>query len=103
MKANESNPIHTHTRSDFSSVIYLSFPKNFKKEIENTVTSGTKPGDINFFINAQDTPFYINRKNFTPQVGDFLMFPASLPHFVNSFKSKGERISVAINFKISDL
>ena len=103
MKANESNPIHTHTRCDFSSVIYISFPKNFKKEIDNTVTSGAKPGDINFLINAQDTPFYINMKNFTPQVGDFLMFPASLPHFVNSFKSKGERISMAINFKINNL
>jgi|TARA_R100001086_G_C11795567_1_gene247456 hypothetical protein len=101
MKAYEHNPIHTHTQCDFSSVIYLSFPKSFKKEIQNTVTSGTKPGDINFFINAQDTPFYINRRNFTPQVADFLMFPASLPHFVNGFKSKGERISVAINFKIS--
>ena len=100
MKANESNPIHTHTRCDFSSVIYLSFPKNFKKEIDNTVTSGAKPGDINFLINAQDTPFYINMKTLTPQVGEFLMFPASLPHLVNTFKSKGERISAAINFKI---
>tara|TARA_R100000664_G_C2758078_1_gene146756 strand:+ start:3045 stop:3632 length:588 start_codon:yes stop_codon:yes gene_type:complete len=102
MKANESNPIHTHTHCDFSSVIYLNFPKNLKKERDNTVTSGTKPGDINFLISAKTSPFYINMKTLTPQAGDFLMFPAMLPHFVNSFKSKGERISVAINFKISE-
>ncbi len=100
MRANESNPIHTHTRCDFSSVFYLSFPDNFEKEIENTVTSGGKPGDISFLINAQNTPHYINMKTLTPKVGDFLMFPASLPHYVNSFKSKGERISAAINFNL---
>ena len=76
MKANESNPIHVHNRCDFSSVIYLNFPKNLKKERDNIVTSGSKPGDINFLINAQTTPFFINMRTFNPQVGDFLMFPA---------------------------
>jgi len=40
-------------------------------------------------------------KTFTPEVGDFFIFPSGLAHFVNSFKSKGERISVAVNFNIS--
>ena len=100
MKANESNPIHTHNDCDFTSVFYLNLPKNFKKERENTITSGAKPGDINLLVNAQETPYYINMPKITPAVGDFFIFPAALPHYVNGFKSKGERISVSVNFKI---
>jgi uncharacterized protein (TIGR02466 family) len=101
MKANESNPIHTHTECNFSSVLYLKMPKNLKKEIESFETSGTKPGDISFLINAQGSKTFINIKSFTPEIGDFFIFPADLNHFVNSFKSKGERISLAINFEIN--
>ena len=100
MKPNESNPLHTHTLCDFSSVFYLKMPKGLKKEIDGFETSGAKPGDINFLMNAQNNKYFINTKTFSPQVGDFFIFPAALPHFVNSFKSKGERISVAINFNI---
>jgi len=100
MKSNESNPIHTHTRCDFSSVFYLKMPKGLKKEIDNFETSGAKPGDINFLMNAQNNKYFINMKTFSPEVGDFFIFPAGLPHLVNNFKSKGERISIAINFNI---
>lgn len=100
MRPNESNPIHVHTLCHFSSVFYLKMPKGLKKEIENTETSGSKPGDITFLFNAQDTISFINTKSFTPEVGDFFIFPAGLHHFVNSFQSKGERISLAVNFDI---
>jgi uncharacterized protein (TIGR02466 family) len=100
MKPNESNPIHTHTLCEFSSVFYLKMPKGLKKERDDFETSGAKPGDINFYMNAQTSKHFINMKTFSPEVGDFFIFPAGLPHFVNSFKSKGERISVAINFNI---
>jgi|TARA_B100001964_G_scaffold243531_1_gene321784 uncharacterized protein (TIGR02466 family) len=101
MKAGESNPIHTHTLCEFSAVFYLKMPKGLKKERDDFETSGAKPGDINFFINAQTSKHFINMKTFTPEVGDFFIFPSGLAHFVNSFKSKGERISVAVNFNIS--
>lgn len=103
MKPYETNPIHTHSNCEFSSVFYLSFPKNLQKEIDNMVTSGAKPGDITFLLNAQDTPGFINSKVVTPKVGDFYIFPAGLNHFVNSFQSKGERISVAMNFDLTKL
>ena len=45
---------------------------------------------------------FINMKTFSPEVGEFFIFPAGLPHFVNSFHSKGERISMAINFSVNN-
>jgi len=103
MKPNESNPIHTHTFCDLSSVFYLKIPKNLKKERDSFETSGAKPGDINFLTNPQiSDKHFINMKTFSPEVGEFFIFPAGLPHFVNSFHSKGERISMAINFSVNN-
>ena len=36
-----------------------------------------------------------------PEVGDLVMFPAWLRHYVNDFKSEGERISVSGNITLS--
>jgi uncharacterized protein (TIGR02466 family) len=101
MVAGECNPLHTHNSCDFSSVLYLDIPKNLKLESKKSINNGSKPGDINFHF-CNKIPHYIHQVSVLPEVGDFYMFPAMLPHSVNSFKSKGERISVACNFKIYD-
>jgi hypothetical protein len=96
----ESNPSHTH-HDDLSFVIYTDIPKNLKKEVEDTV-GNVRPGTINFEYTLGTEKYNINKHTFMPEVGDFFIFPASLHHSVNHFKSDGERISISGNVKIID-
>ena len=43
----ESNPIHTHDE-DLSFVIFTEISEKLKQEWSKTVSSGTKPGSLNF-------------------------------------------------------
>jgi hypothetical protein len=95
----ESNPIHTHDE-DLSFVIFTQVPKELEKECMESV-GNTKPGTINFLCNLEANETLINEHTFFPSVGDFFIFPASLHHYVNSFKCEGERISLSGNLKIS--
>ena len=52
-------------------------------------------------IAQENNKFYISANNFVPEVGDMFIFPASLHHYVNSFKSNGERISISGNLEIT--
>tara|TARA_R110000787_G_scaffold133467_3_gene245785 strand:- start:23 stop:625 length:603 start_codon:yes stop_codon:yes gene_type:complete len=95
----ESNPLHTHS-NDLSFVIYLSVPEKLKKESEDTISSGTKPGEILFVNKLEEDNLSINRITFFPEVGDFFIFPATLNHLVHSFQCEGERVSISGNIKI---
>tara|TARA_R100000687_G_scaffold82096_1_gene80498 strand:+ start:110 stop:706 length:597 start_codon:yes stop_codon:yes gene_type:complete len=96
-KANEYNPPHHH-RGDVSFVMYLQVPDEIKKENEEMKRehNNTGPGMINFEY-GQNIPLSINSYSKLPEVKDILIFPAWLTHFVNSFKSDVERISVSGN------
>jgi hypothetical protein len=96
----ESNPSHTH-HEDLSFVIYTKIPKNLKKEVEGTV-GNVRPGTINFEYTLGTEKYNINQHTFMPEVRDFFIFPASLHHSVNHFKSDGERISISGKVKIID-
>jgi|TARA_R110002020_G_scaffold107264_2_gene249227 uncharacterized protein (TIGR02466 family) len=93
----ESNPLHSHD-DDLSFVIYTKIPKQLKIEY-NKCKANTKPGAINFIISLDEG--WINQHTFVPEVGDFFIFPADLKHYVNHFKSNGERISISGNLKIT--
>ena len=95
MKKHESNPLHTHD-DNLTFVLYTHIPKDLIKEYTSTITSGTKPGNINFIINY-GVPDQICDHSFFPQVGDFYIFPANLVHYVNQFTCKGERVSISGN------
>ena len=97
----ESNPLHTHT-GDLSFVIYTKIPKTLKKEFDKNLAN-TSPGAIHFIYNLTLLKHNINQHNFFPKVGDFFIFPANLSHYVNHFKSEGERISVSGNLEINDV
>jgi len=97
----ESNPIHAHDE-DLSFVIFTKIPSALKEEWNNTVSSGTRPGSLNFMISLNDSQTFINEHSFRPEVGDFFIFPSSLGHYVNSFTCEGERISVSGNLKINN-
>ena len=99
MIAGESNPPHFHS-GDLSFIIFLKVPKQLKEECNKTVSSGHKPGAINFIINLDAHDEFISQHGFTPEVGDFYIFPSILYHYVNSFKSEGERVSLSGNLKI---
>jgi uncharacterized protein (TIGR02466 family) len=97
MKSGETNPVHTHTNCDFSSVIFLDIPKGLKEENKKFIGTSVGPGSLNFDICAV-SDHYIDSVVVIPEIGDFYIFPWNLKHSVSSFKSKGERISVACNF-----
>ena len=94
----ESNPLHHHDQ-DLSFVLFTKIPELLEKEIEQTI-GDEKPGTINFVSNLYSNKNQLNRHVFTPEVGDFFIFPSSLSHYVNSFQCEGERISISGNFSI---
>jgi len=98
MKSGETNPIHVHDNCDFSSVIFLNIPESLKEENRKFVGTSMGPGSLTFHISAVSN-HYIDTVCVMPEVGDFFIFPSNLKHSVSPFKSKGERISVACNFK----
>lgn len=94
----ESNPLHHHDQ-ELSFVLFTKIPELLEEEIKQTV-GDEKPGTINFVSNLYNNKHQLNRHVFTPEVGDFFIFPSSLSHYVNSFQCEGERVSISGNFKI---
>ena len=94
----ESNPLHHHDQ-DLSFVLFTKIPELLEEEIKQTI-GDEKPGTINFVSNLYSNKNQLNRHVFTPEVGDFFIFPSSLSHYVNSFQCEGERVSISGNFSI---
>lgn len=103
MKANEYNPPHIHPNCDLSTVLFVQVPDKLKQENEKwKVKTGNTfggPGLIGL-TTLLSGKFYNGGTDFFPEEGDFLMFPSDVTHYVNPFKSKCERISVAVNYKL---
>ena len=99
MKPGDYNPIHIHRDCEFSSVLYLDIPEELKKEMESFKGRGKGPGSISFLY-GEESYYSTSWYDFKPEVGDFYVFPWSLRHYVHPYKSKCERISVAINFGV---
>lgn len=80
------NDIHTHGAGigEFSGVYYLQvFPNS---------------GNIIFYDDL-----HLNKIEYTPTVGDLLIFPPYLPHLVQPNNNPKDRISIAFNFEIQNL
>ena len=98
---NEYNPPHNHT-GDLSFIIYLQVPEEIVKENKETKHEHNNPGPgMICFDLGPEMPFSITSIGFMPKVGDIVIFPAWLQHYVMGFKSDVERISVSgnLNFK----
>jgi hypothetical protein len=84
---NHYNKIHNHSAPIiglFSGVYYLQvFPNS---------------GNIILYDDLQ-----LNKIEYTPVVGDLLLFPSYVPHSVNPNNNSKDRISIAFNFEIKDL
>ena len=98
MVAGEFNPPHIHSSCDFSSVLFIKIPEKLKEEHKAFTGTGGGPGAISFTY-GESQPHIIDWKSFLPQEGDLFIFPATLKHFVSSFTSQGERISISANFR----
>jgi len=98
----EYQPIHKHT-GDLSFVIYLQVPKEIDQEVKERegTHNNSGPGKINFTIGPH-MPFSITTYDELPKVGDVFIFPAWVQHYVNSFKSNVERISVSGNITLKE-
>ena len=92
------NPLHTHGNCELTCVGFLKVPdlsgeqKNDKARNNNgvlEVMGSAGYNDLTFFEN--------DRIGFTPEVGNWYLFPASLRHGVYPFKADGERRSFSIN------
>ena len=92
------NPLHTHGNCELTCVGFLKVPdisgeqKNEKARNNNgvlEVMGSAGYSDLTFFEN--------DRIGFTPEVGNWYLFPASLRHGVYPFKADGERRSFSIN------
>jgi len=95
----ESNPIHIHD-GDLSFVLFLKIPKKLNEEIKENKAKAI-PGSLCFVHKLEKNIFSIGSHEFSPEKGDFFIFPPTLHHYVCSFKSEGERISISGNFKIN--
>jgi|TARA_B110000483_G_scaffold99413_1_gene121907 uncharacterized protein (TIGR02466 family) len=97
---NEYNPVHSHTNADISAVLYLKTP-NVKGRRNIKGKSGDNDSDITFIYNAASTRdrdiFDRGIINFSPGVGQLLMFPSYLFHTVYPFLGTEERRSIAFN------
>lgn len=96
MGAGDFNPPHTHYGGDISFVLYLQVPQGLKKEFESNRRNNAGPGSIEFSYGQPDT-WVTSSHVILPNVGDLLIFPAQLIHFVSPYKTKGDRISIAGN------
>lgn len=102
MKHMDCNPPHTHTRCDLSSVLYLKIPKTLKKENQDFKGDSQGPGAVSFMY-GEDRDYNLSEWSLLPEERDLYIFPFNLKHSVASFKSKGERVSVAANFSIDEI
>ena len=97
----EHQPLHSHD-ADLSFVIYLQVPQEIVEEnnANQNKRKNAGPGKINFYYGDSQN-FSINQYTAMPEVGDIYIFPSWLKHYVNSFKSDVERISVSGNIHLS--
>ena len=99
MKKGDGNPPHIHHDCHLASVIFVDIPKPIIKEQKNWKGTGIGPAALNFCTgNPQN--FHTNSFDFTPEVGDFFVFPWNLTHSVAPFRSDVTRITLPANLKI---
>ena len=92
--AGEFNPIHNHSQSTLSSVMYLKVPKQMEKE--GIPGKAEVAGNIEWVYRSADL-MQNSTMRVKPEAGMFYIFPASLLHLVYPFTSSEERRSVSIN------
>ena len=104
-KKYEFNPMHSHTQSVFSFVVWMNIPSSYKKEKEIPfLKESNKPLSNTFqfiYINALGSISTVNFYLEPEDAGTILLFPADLRHQVNPFYlSNKERVSISGNIAL---
>jgi len=90
----EYNPIHNHSSSTLSSVMYLKVPETMN---EDPIPGKARlDGHIEWVDRSTDV-MQNSTLRVKPEAGRFYIFPATLLHLVYPFKGSEERRSVSIN------
>ena len=91
---NGFNKVHKHPGCYFSACVYLKVPKNSGDFVF------VREDSLNDFIPRFNELNNLNNQEFTitPNEGDIIYFPSSMPHFVMPNNSEEDRISIAVNF-----
>jgi len=99
MSAGDFNPWHEHIK-DLSFVFFIKTDEQILEENKNHKGTDTElgPGALTFHYGERQEGM-IHHKSFIPNEGDLMIFPAKLRHMVYPFKSTGQRISLAGNFR----
>jgi len=94
-KKTDSNALHNHPNSSISGVFYLT-QKN--SAIVFNRDAGVPKYHLAWMRSKLNTPLSYTNVTYTPERGDFLLFPSWLEHLVNSSQTEEERISVSFNY-----
>jgi uncharacterized protein (TIGR02466 family) len=84
------NKPHTHPGVVWSGVFYVDLGDNAAGPWDN--------GNIEF-LDPRTGNLHGAKRSVRPEAGSALVFPSWLCHYVNPFRGKGERISIAFNTK----
>jgi uncharacterized protein (TIGR02466 family) len=88
---------HNHTGSHFSTVYYVTAPKD-----SGNIIFRSFEADTDMFPLPIQTINYASYKTFSfpPEEGELLIFRSNLRHMVEKNKSDDSRISISMNFRI---
>ena len=92
-RKNNFNKLHLHPHCAFSVIVYLKTNDNSGK------ITFYNPAAVDSFLIDDTLNHFYGTYSFIPKVGDVLVFPAYLKHFVEPNLSDEDRISIAFNMK----
>ena len=92
------NPLHTHGNCELTCVGFLKVPDISGEQKNERGRNNSGVLEVVGSAGYNDFTFFENdRIGFTPKVGNWYLFPATLRHTVYPFKADGERRSFSIN------
>ena len=94
----EYNPVHTHS-GNFSGVIYLKIPDDMENHFNEETKDHYPASGLIEFSHGEKQDFKSDTLMFKPRVGQMLLFPSWLKHYVKPNLDNKERISISFNVK----
>ncbi len=91
---------HIHPGSIFSSVLWVKVPENSGSLAFCNPTFKSTNSILFETLNDEFKEKYVmgNEISVTPEVGNIIIFPGYLEHYVSSTQNENDRISIAINY-----
>ena len=85
------NKVHNHPGAVWSGVVYVDMGNPDPEPRDNACIE---------FVDPRPGNIHANKIQLRPSAGLLLMFPAWLHHYVNPYRGKGTRISIAFNVNV---